>query len=103
MNFDIFSLFFSSKYFIFPFGFPCVCAQSLNHVWVFATPWTVAYQASLSMEFSRQEYQNGLPFPTSEDLPNLGIEPTSPESLIGRQILLTVPPGKPFSFDSKVI
>ena len=44
----------------------------------FSTPWTVAYQALLSMEFSRQEDCNGLPFPTPGDLPNLGIKPMSP-------------------------
>ena len=44
-----------------------------------ATPWTVAYQAPQSMEFSRQEYSSGLPFPSPEDLPNPGIEPRSPE------------------------
>ena len=51
--------------------------QSLSHVWLFAAPWTVAYQASLSMEFPRQEYWNGLPFPTPGDLPNPEIETTS--------------------------
>ena len=40
----------------------CVC-QLLSHVQLFATPWTIACQASLSMEFSRQEYWSGLPFP----------------------------------------
>ena len=38
--------------------------KSLGHVWLFATPWTVAYQASPSMGFSRQEYWSGLPFPS---------------------------------------
>ena len=42
------------------------------------TPWTVACQAPLSMEFSRPEYWSGLPFPSLEDLPNPGIEPKSP-------------------------
>ena len=42
------------------------------------TPWTGAFQAPLSKEFSRQEYWSGLPFPFSGDLPNLGIEPWSP-------------------------
>ena len=37
-------------------------SRSLSHVWLFATPWTVAYQAPLSMGFSRQEYCSGLPF-----------------------------------------
>ena len=40
----------------------------------FATPWTVIYQAPLSIEFSRQEYWSGLPFPSPGDLPNAGIE-----------------------------
>ena len=44
----------------------------------FATPWTAAHQAPLRMEFSRQEYQSGLPFPSPGDQPDLGIEPTSP-------------------------
>ena len=45
-----------------------------------ANPWTVAHQAPLSMEFPRQEYWTGLPFPPPEDLPNPGIKPTSPVS-----------------------
>ena len=44
----------------------------------FVTPWTVAYKGPLSMEFSRQEYWSGLPFPSPGDLPNPGIEPGSP-------------------------
>ena len=55
----------------------CVC-QSLSRVRLFATTWTVARQASLSMGFSRQEYWSGLPFPSPEDLPDPGIEPWSP-------------------------
>ena len=42
----------------------CVCSQSLSHVLLFATPWTVAHQAPLSMEFPRQKYWIMLPFPT---------------------------------------
>ena len=45
----------------------------------FVTPWIVAHQAALSMKFSRQEYWSGLPFPPPGDLPELGIEPESPE------------------------
>ena len=52
--------------------------KSLSHVWLFATPWTVAHQALLSMRFSRQEYWSGLPFPPPGDLPDPGIEPGSP-------------------------
>ena len=54
-----------------------VKAKSLSRVRLFVTPWTVAYQASQSMEFSRQEYWSGLPFPSPGDLPNPGIEPMS--------------------------
>ena len=55
-------------------------AQLLNPVWLFVTPWTVAHHAPLSIEFSRLEYWNGLPFHPLEDLPDPGIEPTSPVS-----------------------
>ena len=50
----------------------------LSRFRLFATPWTEAYQAPQSMEFSRQEYWSGLPFPSPEDLPNPGSEPRSP-------------------------
>ena len=50
----------------------------LSHVQLFATPWTVAYQAPLSMGFSKQEYQSGLPFPPPKDLLNPGIKAESP-------------------------
>ena len=52
--------------------------KSLSRVRLFATPWTVAYQALLSMGFSKQEYWSGLPFPSPGDLPNTEIEPRSP-------------------------
>ena len=55
-----------------------VKVKSLSRVRLFATPWTVAYHAPLSMGFSRQEYWNGLPLPSPEDLPNPRIEPGSP-------------------------
>ena len=50
----------------------------LSHVQLFVTPWTVAYQASPSMGFSRQESWSGVPFPSPGDLPIPGIEPRSP-------------------------
>ena len=53
---------------------------SLSHVKFFATPWTVACQAPLSMIFFRQEYWSELPFPSPGDLPDAGIERTSPVS-----------------------
>ena len=64
----------------------CVCAQLLSSVQLFAIPWTVAYQASLSLKFSRQEYWSRLPCPPPGDLPDPGIEPmslTSP-ALVGK-------------------
>ena len=47
-------------------------------LFVFATPWTVAHQIPLSMEFSRQEYWSGLPFSSPGNLLNPGIKPRSP-------------------------
>ena len=64
-------------------------------VHLFATPWTVACQAPLSMAFLRQEYWSGLPFPSPGDLPSPGIEPASP-ALTGR-FFTPEPPGKPQS------
>ena len=55
-----------------------VKVKLLSCVQLFVTPWTVAYQAPLSMGFSRQVYWSGLPFPSPGDLPNPGIEPRSP-------------------------
>ena len=54
----------------------CVHAQSLSHVWYFETPWTVACQTPLPMEFSRQEYWRGLPFPNPglEDIHTLKLQ-----------------------------
>ena len=53
----------------------------MNSIWVrlFSIPWTVPCQAPLFMEFSRQEYWSGLPFPSPGDLPDPGIKPGSPE------------------------
>ena len=56
-------------------------------------PQTVAHKAPLSMEFSRQEDWNGLPFPTPGDLPNPGIESASPA--LQADVLTSEPPGKP--------
>ena len=65
--------------------------KSLSRVWLFAIPWTVVYQASLSMGFSRQEYWSGLPFPSPGDLPVPGIEPRSPA--LQADALPSEPPG----------
>ena len=61
-------------------GEKVIVAQSKQLVQLFATPWAVAHQALLSMEFSKQEYWSGLPFPTPGDLSDPGIEPMSLES-----------------------
>ena len=68
--------------------------QSLfSCVQLFVISWTVACQAPQPMEFSRQEYWGGLPFPTPGDLPDPGIKPVSPALADG--FFTTVPPGKP--------
>ena len=71
-------------------------AQLLSHVQLFATPWTVAHQAPLFMGCSRQEYWNGLPFPSPGHLLDPGIEPMTPASpaLAGR-FFTAEPLGKP--------
>ena len=68
-----------------------VKVKSLSRVQLFATPWTVAYQASPSMAFSRQEYWSGLPFPSPGGLPAPGIEPRSPALQV--DALPSKPPG----------
>ena len=64
-----------------------VCV-TLSCVQLFATPWTIAHQAPLSMEFSRPEYCSGFPFSFPGDLPNPGIKPRSlgfPDSSVGKE------------------
>ena len=57
----------------------CACVLScFSCVWLFATPWTVAHQAPLSIGFPRRECWSGSPCPPPGDLPNLGVEPVSP-------------------------
>ena len=72
-----------------------VKVKSLSRVQLFATPWTITYEASPSMGFSRQEYWSGLPFPSPGDLPNPGIEPGSPT--LEADTLTSEPPGKIYS------
>ena len=69
-------------------------AQSCTNlrVLLFETPWTVVGQAPLSMEFSRQEYWSGLPFPLPGDLPDPQIKPGSP--VWQADALPPAPPGK---------
>ena len=63
-----------------------------SHARLSATPWTVVHPVPLSMEFSRQEYRSGLPFPPPGDLPDPGVEPESPTLAV--EFFATVPPGK---------
>ena len=69
--------------------------KSLSRVRLFATPWTVAYQAPPSMGFSRHECWSGLPFLAPGDLPHPGIEPWSPT--LQADALPSEPPGKPLN------
>ena len=69
---------------------------SLSHVWILASPWTVAYQAPLSVGFPRQEYWSGLPSPSPGDLPDPEVKPTCP-ALAGR-FFTTEPPEEPFTW-----
>ena len=75
------------------------CASSRSVVWV-SLPTVEAHQAPLSMEFSRQEYWSGLPFPSPGSLPNPEVDLVSP-ALAEDRVFITAPPGK--RFKSKVI
>ena len=68
----------------------------LSHIQLSATTWNVALQAPLSLEFSRQEYWSGLPFPTPGNLPNPRIELTSPELMGG--LFTTASPEKAYKY-----
>ena len=70
-------------------------AQSLSCVQLVVTPWTIARQVPLSIEFSRQECWSGLTFPSPGDLPHLGTELAPPASLaLAGRFFTTAPPGK---------
>ena len=75
-----------------------MCAQPLSRARLFATSWTIAHSASLSMGFPRQEYCSGLPFSTPGDLPNPGIEPMSLASPVwAGEFFTTAPLGTPWN------
>ena len=77
--------------------FFCVTMKVLTaQLYLFANSWTAAHQASLSMGFSRQEHWSGLPFPSSRDLPDPGINPRSPA--LEADSSPSEPPGKPRLF-----
>ena len=67
--------------------------ETLSSAWLFATPWTVACEAPLSMKFFSQEYWNGLPFPSPGDLPNPGMKPGFPA--LQADSSPSEPPGRP--------
>ena len=75
---------------------PIIVVQSLSSLQLFATLWTVAHKAPLSMEFSRQEYWSGSPFPSPGDLPNPGTELRSPA--LQADSLPSEPPSSTFFF-----
>ena len=76
--------------------YPACVLNRFSHVWLFASPWTVARQAPLSMELFRQEYWSGLPCLPPGDLPDSGIEPISPASpALPADSLPPEPLGKP--------
>ena len=74
-------------------GHSSVAVQSLSHVWLFATSWAAVCQALLSMGFPREDDWSGLSFPSPGDLPDSGIEPSSPT--LQADSLPSEPPGKP--------
>ena len=75
--------------------YACMKRKSVSHccAQLFVTPWTVAYQAPPSKEFSREEYWSGLPFPSPGDLPDPGIESGFPALQVDS--VLSEPPRKP--------
>ena len=74
----------------------CMCMHGVSHVWLFVSPWTVACQAPLFMEFSRQEYWREISYPLPGYLPDPGIKPTfhASPALTGR-FFTTAPPRNP--------
>ena len=86
-----------TKYFVIVFCIPVSCNRrqlwSCSVMCDSAIPWTIAYQALPSVEFSKQEYWSGLPFPSPGDLPDLGIKPRSPS--LKADSLPSETPGKP--------
>ena len=73
----------------------CECERMLLSLFqLFATPWTVAHQTSLSIEFSKEGYWSGLPFPSPQYPPDPGIKPGSP--VLRADFLLSEPPGSPY-------
>ena len=87
------TLSFPASYDCFPTSLDLECAVCAQVGLLFGTPWTVAPQTPLSMEFSRQDYWNGLPFPPPGDLPDPGIKLLSPT--LASRFFTAEPSGKP--------
>ena len=81
--------------------FIAVVVKSLTHVQLFATPWTVAHQAPLTVVFPRQEYWSGLPFPSPRDPSRSGIKSASPTLAGG--FFTTELPGKPINHPNSFV
>ena len=79
----------SSLLHVHSFLYVCIHALSLSCVWLFVIPCAVVPQAPLSMEFFRQDYWSGLPFPTPGDIPDPRMEPTSLESSVSAGVFFT--------------
>ena len=74
----------------------CMCVCTFSRIQLFLTPWTVPCQAPLTIEFTRQEYWSGLPFPSPGDLPDPGIETASLMSLaLTGEFFISRATGKP--------
>ena len=80
-----------------------VCILSHSVLSASVTPWTVAYQAPLAMEFFRQQYWSGLAFPSPRDLPEPGVETVSLACCISRQILYHCTTWEPYMLDIHVL
>ena len=83
-----------------PMGYCCLfffLCSSFSHVWLSVTPWTIACQVPLSMEFSRKEYRSGLLFPSAGGLPDPQTDP-GPQALWAEFFLPSEPPRKPWFF-----
>ena len=72
-----------------------LCVQSFSRVQPFVAPWNITCLVPLLWNFSGEKYRSGVPFPTPQDLPDLGVEPVSPE--LASRFVPLVPPGKPLS------
>ena len=81
----------------------CTHAQLLSHVWLLVTPWTVAYQAPLSMEFSVQERWSGFPITSPGDLPSQELNPSVKSPALAGRFFSTEPPEKHLYLEFRIL